>query len=119
MYAECLANTGNIPEAAAQVQVVRDRATLPDRKAEFAAYSLPQFMDQLAHERIMELAVEDLRWYDIVRWGWLDDPAKLAQLKLNDPEFNNFVKARKFMPIPQSELDLNKNLVGNDVNKNQ
>jgi hypothetical protein len=118
MYAECLANTGNIPGAAAQVQRVRDRANLPDREAEFAAYTLPQFMEQLAHERIMELPIEGSRWYDIKRWGWLDDPARLAQLKINDPEFQNFVPSRKYIAVPQSELDVNKNLVGNAVNLN-
>lgn len=118
MYAECLANTGDIPEAAAQVQRVRDRANLPDREAEFAAYSLDEFMTQLAHERVMELAIEGLRWYDIKRWGWLDDPAKLAELKLHDAEFDNYVPTRKYLPIPQSELDLDPNLVGNEVNNN-
>jgi hypothetical protein len=118
MYAECLANTGDIAGAAEQVQRVRDRANLPDREAEFAALSLPQFMEQLAHERIMELAIEGVRYYDITRWGWLDDPAKLAQLKLNDPEFENYVPSRKYMPRPQAELDNNPNLVGNDVNAN-
>ncbi len=116
MYAECLANTGNMPAAAAQVQRVRDRANLPDREAEFAAYSLDEFMEQLAHERVMELAVEGLRWYDATRWGWLDDQAKLAELRANDPEIENYVPARKFMPIPQNELDLNPNMVGNSVN---
>jgi len=116
MYAECLANTGDIPGAAEQVQRVRDRANLPDREAEFAAYNLDEFMDQLAHERVMELAVENLRWYDILRWGWLDDPAKLAELRANDPEIENYVPARKYMPIPQNELDLNPNMVGNSVN---
>jgi len=118
MYAECLANTSNMAEAAKQVQRVRDRANLPDREAEFAAYTVTQFMDQLAHERIMELPIEGSRWYDIKRWGWLDDAAKLAQLKLNDPEFDNYVPSRKYIAVPQSELDLNTNLVGNDVNNN-
>jgi starch-binding outer membrane protein, SusD/RagB family len=118
MYAECLANTGNIAGAAARVQEVRDRANLPDREAEFAAYDLTQFMEQLAHERIMELAIEGLRFYDVKRWGWLDDPTKLAELKANDAEFENYVPSRKYIPIPQSELDLNPNLVGNDVNNN-
>ncbi len=118
MYAECLANTGNMSEAAKHVQRVRDRANLPDKEAEFAGYTVTQFMEQLAHERVMELSVEGLRWYDIKRWGWLDDPAKLAQLKLNDEEIENFVPNRKYIAIPQSELDLNVNLVGNDANNN-
>tara|TARA_R110002051_G_scaffold314934_1_gene392577 strand:- start:16795 stop:18345 length:1551 start_codon:yes stop_codon:yes gene_type:complete len=117
MQAECLANTGDVPGAAALVQQVRDRANLPDREDEFAAYNLTQFMDQLAHERITELAVEGLRYYDIKRWGWLEDSAKLAELKANDDEFNTFVPGREYQPIVQGELDRNPNLVGNSANQ--
>lgn len=116
MYAECLANTGDIPLAAEQVQRVRDRANLPDREAEFAGYNLTQFMEQLAHERVTELAVEGLRWYDVKRWGWLDDTSRLNQLQANDPEFDSYASNRKYQPFPQSELDRNANLVGNEAN---
>ncbi len=116
MQAECLANANNMPQAASLVQQVRDRAKLPDRESEFAGYNLEQFMDQLAHERIMELAIEGHRWYDIMRWGWLDNSERLDQLRLNDKEFETFVPDRKIMPIPQSELDRNVNLVGNALN---
>ncbi len=116
MYAECLANTGNISGAASHVQTVRDRANLPDREAEFAGYSLDQFMDQLAHERVCELALEGKRWYDIMRWGWLDNATKLAELQANDAEFNTFVAERKVLPIPLTELDRNPNLVGTTAN---
>ncbi len=116
MYAECLANTGNIPAAAEQVQRVRNRANLPDREVEFASYDLNQFMDQLAHERVTELAIEGLRWYDIKRWGWLDDPSRLSELQNNDPEFESYASNRQYQPIPQTELDRNPNLVGNAAN---
>jgi len=116
MYAECLANTGNISLAAKQVQRVRDRVNLPDRESEFAGYSLSQFMNQLAHERVTELAIEGLRYYDIKRWGWLDDQTKLSELKAHDDEFNTFVPNRKYQPISQNELDRNPNMVGNDAN---
>ncbi|WP_421898660.1 RagB/SusD family nutrient uptake outer membrane protein [Marinoscillum sp.] len=117
MYAECLANTGNIAGAAQYVQQVRDRANLPDRRAEFAGYSLQQFMDQLAHERIMELSIEGLRFQDIRRWGWLDDAAKITELQSHDADFNTYTSGRKWMPIAQGELDLNPNLVGNSANQ--
>lgn len=116
MQAECLANTGDISGAAELVQQVRDRANLPDREAEFAGLSLEGFMDQLAHERVTELAIEGLRYYDIKRWGWLEDSAKLAELKANDDEFNTFVPGREYQPIVQGELDRNPNLVGNSAN---
>ena len=116
MYAECLANTGDIPLAAEQVQRVRDRANLPDRESEFAGYSLNQFMEQLAHERVTELAIEGLRYYDVKRWGWLDDSSRLSQLQANDPEFTSFSANRKYQPLPQTELDRNPNLEGNEAN---
>ncbi|MCB0636224.1 MAG: RagB/SusD family nutrient uptake outer membrane protein [Lewinella sp.] len=117
LYAECLANTGNIPMAAQYVQQVRDRANLPDREAEFAGYTLPQFMDQLDHERIMELAIEGKRWWDIKRWGYLNDANKLAELKAHNAEFNTFTAGEdEFIPIFQGELDVNPNLVGNSAN---
>ncbi len=116
MYAECLANNGNIAEAANYVQQVRDRANMPDRAAEFAGYSLDQFMDQIEHERIVELAIEGKRWYDIVRWGYLDDAAELELLKNHDSEFETFAPNRTVIPIAQTELDRNPNLVGNQAN---
>jgi starch-binding outer membrane protein, SusD/RagB family len=116
MYAECLANTGNVAEAAKYVQEVRDRANLPDREAEFAAYSPDQFMEQLAHERVMELAVEGNRWNDIKRWGWLDNPTKLSELKSHDFEFNTYSEGKNVMPIPQNDLNTNPNLVPNSAN---
>ena len=116
MYAECLANNGNIGQAASFVQQVRDRANLPDREAEFAGYNLDQFMTQIEHERIMELAVEGKRWYDLKRWGYLDDGSKLEELKAHDFEFNTYSTGKDFIPIPQTEIDRNPNLVGNSAN---
>jgi tetratricopeptide (TPR) repeat protein len=117
MYAECLANTGNIPLAAEQVQRVRNRVNLPDRESEFATLNQSQFMEQLAHERVTELAVEGLRWYDIKRWGWLEDSSRLNQLQANDPEFSSYAPNRQYQPFPQTELDRNPNLAGNAANQ--
>ena len=99
------------------MQRVRDRANMPDREAEFAGYSVSQFMSQLAHERVTELAIEGSRYQDLKRWGWLDDSAKLNELKAHDPEFNTFVPNRKYQPIVQEELDRNPNMDGNAANQ--
>ncbi|MGB3799718.1 MAG: RagB/SusD family nutrient uptake outer membrane protein [Lewinella sp.] len=114
MYAECLANTGNVAEAAGFVQQVRDRANLPDRADEFAGFSLDQFMDQLEHERIMELAIEGKRWWDIRRWGKLE--SELSVLQSHDSDFDTYTSDWRVIPIPQAELDRNQNLVGNSAN---
>lgn len=116
MYAEALANSGNISSAANYMQQVRDRANLPDRSAEFASMSLSEFMAQLEHERITELAIEGSRWQDIKRWGYLENSSKLNELKSHDPEFETFSPGREYQPIVQGELDRNPNLVGNSAN---
>lgn len=116
MYAECQNELNNQALAAEYIQKVRDRANLPDREAEFAGFTQEQMRDQIAHERVMEMAIEGTRFYDIIRWGWLQDSDKLAMLKSHDPEFNNYVPGSEYLKIPQGELDLNENLVPNSAN---
>lgn len=113
MYAECQINLGNIADAAKYIQMVRDRANLPDRQAEFAADSKDQLLDQLAHERALELCLEGHRFDDIIRWGWTKDAAKLAILKAHDLEWNGYTAGKEYMPIPQIEMDNNPNAVQN------
>ncbi len=107
MYAETQNELGNQATAAQYVQMVRDRARLPNRQAEFSALSQQEMRDRIAHERYLELAVEGKRFDDIRRWGWLDNPAKLAELKARDPEFEGYFPGREWLPIPQSEIDTN------------
>jgi hypothetical protein len=113
MYAECQNELGNTAECAKYIQRVRNRANLPDREAEFAALSKEQMRDRLAHERALEFALEGHRFDDIRRWGWLQNPTKLAELKTHDPEFNSYVPGREYFSIPQAEIDVNKNLKQN------
>ncbi len=113
MYAECEIQAGSNAEAAKYIQLVRDRANLPDREAEFTAYSKSQLMDQLAHERALELCLEGHRWDDIMRWDWIKDPAKLAMLKAHDAEWNGYTPGKEYMPIPQIEMDTNPGTIQN------
>ena len=116
MDAEAKNELGKTAAAAALIQQVRDRVNLPDREAEFAAYSKDQMKTQIAHERLMEFAIEGSRINDIIRWGWFNDPAKLAELKLHDPEFTKWAPGKEYLPIPQIELDRNPNLSKNSAN---
>jgi starch-binding outer membrane protein, SusD/RagB family len=114
MYAEALNNLGQTGDAYPYVDRVRQRAGLRPLSLARPGLSQAQFQQQIEHERITELTGESVRWNDLSRWGYFDDAAKLAILKARDPEFNNFVIGRnKYMPIPQSELDINPNLVQN------
>jgi hypothetical protein len=114
MYAEALNGLGQTGAAYPFVDRVRERAGLQKLSVTMPGLSQAQFLKQLEHERITELTGESLRWNDLARWGYFDDPAKLNELKARDPEFNNFVIPRnKYMPIPQTEIDINPNLVQN------
>jgi len=114
MYAEALNAQGQTAQAYQYVDRVRQRAGLSTLTAAMPGMNQTQFQRQLEHERITELTGESLRWNDLARWGYFDDAAKLAELKARDNEFNNFVIGKsKYMPIPQTEIDINPNLQQN------
>ena len=114
MYAEALNALNRTAEAYPFVDRVRQRAGLQTLTAARPGLNQAQFLTQLMHERVTELTGEGVRWNDLARWGYFEDAAKLAELRARDSEFNNFQLGRnRYMPIPQSELDINPNLVQN------
>ncbi|MCV9385079.1 RagB/SusD family nutrient uptake outer membrane protein [Reichenbachiella ulvae] len=113
MYAECQIELGDNTAAASYIQMIRDRAGLPDREAEMAAMSKAEIFDELAHQRLLEFVFEGHRFDDIRRWGWLQDPTKLAELQSHDSEFNAYVPGREFYFIPRAEIDANPNVEQN------
>lgn len=72
--------------------------------------------DQIAHERLLEFAVEGQRIHDLIRWGWFYDTEKLARLKAADTDFNTWKPGKEYLPIPLFELNANKNLSPNSAN---
>ena len=67
-------------------------------------------------ERRVELAFEGLRFMDIKRWGDFQNMFLRAQGD-NYPGYNPSYQGRRseVFPIPQSETDVNPNLVQNPV----
>lgn len=116
MYAEVLNELGRTEEAYPYIQQVRSRANLPDLATVKPNMTQQQMRDQIAHERALEFAIEGQRIHDIIRWGWLYDPAKLAMLKEHDSDFNTWAPGNEYLPIPQEELNTNKNLSPNPAN---
>jgi tetratricopeptide (TPR) repeat protein len=116
MYAEALNELGQTDQAYQYIQQVRDRVNLPDLRETMPNMSQAQMREQIAHERALELAIESVRIHDIIRWGWLYDADKLAELRAHDPEFLNWTPGREYLPIPQTELDVNPNLLPNPAN---
>ncbi|MDF7811722.1 RagB/SusD family nutrient uptake outer membrane protein [Hymenobacter sp. YC55] len=109
--AEALNEQGQTAAAIPLINRVRQRAGLAPLTASFTRESLRM---QIMHERVTELTGEGVRWFDLQRWGLLDNQATVDQLKARDPDFNNFRVGRsRLLPLPQSEVDLNK-LTQND-----
>lgn len=117
LKAEALANLGgtaNLQEAAGLVNQVRNRAKLGNLAAAKTATS-EALLDAILHERRLELAFEAQRWFDLVRFGKVEsvmntlnsrDPGRLPLRRLFDA--NSYL-----LPIPQTAIDLNTNLVQN------
>ena len=113
MYAECLNETGDTPGAYTYIQMVRSRVGLPNLATAKPGLSQTAMREQIGHERFLEFPLEGHRFDDIRRWGWLQDPAKLAWLKTRDVEFNSYAAGREFFPIPQLEMDNNPGTIQN------
>ncbi len=92
------ANLQSNPAAAlADINVLRTRAGV----AELGAITL----DDILNERFMELAFEGHRWFDLRRTG------KLVEVMSGIN--SDFVINDQFLPIPQTDRDLNPNLTQN------
>jgi hypothetical protein len=115
MYAECQNELNNSAECAKYIQIVRDRANLPDREAEFAGYTQAQMRDQIDHERLLEFCFEAWRYVDMLRWGWFDDDNpetfKIDELRERDPEYINWIPGREYMAIPPEEISRTNGIV--------
>jgi len=103
-YAEAALRIENKDEAAAKINIVRERARggnssiLPDISAS------DDLFEAVIHERRVELALEGKRYFDLVRWD-------LAEQELGSLGYQS---ARKGLyPIPQTERDVNPNLTQN------
>lgn len=116
MNAEALNELNKTAEAYPFIQLVRARASLPNLATVRPNMTQAQMRDQIYHERALEFSIEGQRINDIIRWGWLYNPAKLAELQVRDPDFVSWKPGHEYLPIPQSELDVNKNLLPNPAN---
>lgn len=120
LYAECLNEINNGPDATAVecVNRVRTRVGLPTLQnsvyydGSVITSDYKAFKEHLKIERALELAFECVRWIDLKRWGF--DEATLTEIKSRDADFNNFeIGKHECLPLPQRDVDNNPNLVQN------
>lgn len=86
MAAEAAFQTGNVTKATTYINMVRNRAGLPNTTATLTA---------IKQERRVEFGMEGERFYDLVRWG--DATSVLASKGYQDKH--------KHFPIPQTAID--------------
>ena len=113
MYAEVLNELNSTGSAAQYVDMVRNRANLAPLATAHPSVLLEKdlFRERIKKERVLELCGESVRWADLKRWGELETQAKVNQVKLRDPDFNNFVVGKHIrLPLPASEILNNPNL---------
>jgi starch-binding outer membrane protein, SusD/RagB family len=106
LAAEVLNENGKSAEALPYLNRVRARArktapnipgliVLPD----VTVTAKNELREKIYAERRIELAMEQHRWFDLARWGRLEQAMKAAG--------KNFVSGKhELLPIPQTEVDL-------------
>jgi hypothetical protein len=115
MRAEALVELNQLNDVYALVDMVRNRVKMPTvEKVEGTGLSQSQLRTIVRHERRVELACEGLRFFDLKRWGMVQQ-AFQAAIADNIPGYTPSYRGVKseIFPIPQSELDANSNLVQN------
>lgn len=115
LKAEALAHKGDLSGAVSLVNTIRKRAKLADLPASQMG-SQEAVLDAILHERRLELALEGQRLFDLIRFGKLMEVMNGINSRDEGrlPQARPFVEAHKLMPIPQTALDKNSNLVQND-----
>lgn len=107
LRAEAAVELGKMEEARQAVNDIRDRQTTLAHLPE--GLSKEQMRDSVRHERRVETAYESaLRYYDLKRWGIMEQ--RLKEAFANDPDFNNLkptwtAEKNYFLPLPQNEIE--------------
>jgi len=138
LYAECLADKGNLSDAMGWVNKIRERAALPVNiikqadgtpAANYKVAPYPSshaaFTDKatcikaIRMERKLELAMEGQRWFDLVRWGGDYMASEIAaylnyeQHYIPNGKFTNISPlpaAKTMFPVPLTQVQT----MGND-----
>lgn len=101
MYAEALTMQNRPDEATPLVNRIRTRARLANL---LTGYTSDQMMAEIRHQRMVEFFREGLRFYDLRRWGLLEQEIAIGD-KAGKENFN--LAKNSYFPIPQGELDTN------------
>ncbi len=101
LAAEAYNELGNGAAALPLVNQIRKRARGTNNfiLADIATTDQAQLREKIRKERRIELAMEQHRWFDLVRWGIAGDVMRAAGKPFIDNKHERF-------PLPQTEIDL-------------
>jgi starch-binding outer membrane protein, SusD/RagB family len=122
-YAEACLELNDVESATTYINMIRNRAGLPDFTGDIT--------EALRHERRMELFAENLYWYDVRRWKILNEVLEPMPYGVDITEItnngektttwkrirvqpdNNFVEKLYWIPIPTDEINRAPQLIQN------
>lgn len=117
LKAEALANLDgatNLQDAETIVNQIRNRVSLAAIPTSAKA-SKSTMLDAILKERRLELAFEGQRWFDLVRYGKVEEIMNTLNQRDSGrlPQRRAFTENSYVFPIPSTAIDLNTNLVQN------
>jgi hypothetical protein len=116
MYAEAVAKGGTATAGTAESRLnqVRSRASI----STVSGLSSAALVDSIMVERRREFAFEGQRWYDLSRWGLMDETVRaktafVATYRPGETTPHGTPGASDLYPIPESQLNTNRQLSQN------
>lgn len=101
MLGEAQWRQGKNAEAAANFNIVRRRAAFPGRQSSMEIKPEDVNLEFIMAERERELLGEQMRWFDLARWGNL-----VERVKKYNAQAAPFIKEHHVLrPIPQTQID--------------
>ncbi len=112
MLAECENELGNSAAAISLMNQVRARKSVdmpPYPTKNYPCSNQSEVFDAVVHERMIELAAEQIRNFDIIRW-------RKNKKQKTEPISYFIANKHELLPIPQSEIDNNPKIELKDQN---
>lgn len=118
MLAEAYNESGATDKAVAEVNKIRSRAGMPGLNSGASWLSVggkEEMAVRIQRERAFELAGEGQRYWDLRRWGLLEESVKNATDIFGDLMYTRSYQSRhELWPIPLVEMERNLNLTQNE-----
>lgn len=120
MLAEAYNEDNKLAQAITELNKVRERSDMPGLNTGnpyLAVTDKEQMRQRISHERKVEFAGEGLRYFDLKRWGQLEDVSKnfIEKSIVGDNLVTRQYQTRhKIWPIPGQEIEINPALEQNN-----